>query len=161
MSEIEIDRLHEELSRAYDGEPWHGHSLAVLLAGVDARAAAAHPIPGAHSIWELVLHLAAWTGEVRARLGGAAGGAPPEGDFPEPGEPSEERWQAALALLARRHAELLEDVARFPAAQLDDPGGSSDPASGLSLGQMLHGVAQHHAYHGGQIALLKRAAGIG
>jgi hypothetical protein len=35
-----------------------------LLAGVSPEEAAAHPIAGAHSIGELVLHMTAWTCEV-------------------------------------------------------------------------------------------------
>ena len=34
----EIARIHDELSRAYDGEPWHGPSLREVLRGVSAEA---------------------------------------------------------------------------------------------------------------------------
>jgi hypothetical protein len=68
--------LATDLERAVSGQPWHGPSLAMLLEGVTARDAAAHPIAGAHSIWELALHLTAWTDEVARRLGGAAPSEP-------------------------------------------------------------------------------------
>jgi len=54
----ELSRLEEQLGRALEGEAWHGPSVLETLEGVSAEQAAAHPIAGAHSIWELVLHTA-------------------------------------------------------------------------------------------------------
>lgn len=53
----DLQRLEEQLERALEGEAWHGPSVLEILEGVTAAQAAAHPIAGAHSIWELVLHL--------------------------------------------------------------------------------------------------------
>lgn len=55
--QAELSRLAEQLARALEGEAWHGLSVLEVLAGITAEQAAAHPIAGAHSIWELVLHL--------------------------------------------------------------------------------------------------------
>lgn len=158
----DIERIHEELSRAWDRDPWHGPSLVDLLDGVSAAQAAARPIPDAHSIWELVLHLAAWTSEVQRRLGGAAPALPAEGDWPEVGEPSEQRWAAAREDLARRHAALLAAAAAFSPERLDAVMGESDRdaplGTGVTYALTLRGVAEHMAYHAGQIALLKKFA---
>lgn len=158
----DLERIHEELSRAWDRDPWHGPSLADLLAGVSAAQAAARPIPDAHSIWELVLHLAAWTGEVERRLGGASPSLPAEGDWPEVGDPSEERWAETKEDLARRHAALLAAVEAFPPERLDMVIGESDRdaplGTGVTYALTLRGVAEHMAYHAGQIALLKKFA---
>jgi len=62
------DRIAQQLENAFDGGAWHGPTLLELLAGVDAQTAAAHPLPGAHSIWELVLHIAAWDDAVNRRI---------------------------------------------------------------------------------------------
>ena len=64
----EVDRIADQLKRAYAGPAWHGPSLSELLKEVDAQRAAAHPLPGTHSIWELVLHIAAWDTAVSRRL---------------------------------------------------------------------------------------------
>ncbi|HXF12524.1 MAG TPA: hypothetical protein VN517_05190, partial [Terriglobales bacterium] len=56
----ETIRIAEELLLAFEGEPWHGPALLEILADVNAATAAAHPITNGHSIWELVLHVAAW-----------------------------------------------------------------------------------------------------
>src|ERR1035437_3500929 len=65
-------RIADQLRRAFSGDAWHGDSVFEILEGVNAAQAAAHPIKNAHSIWELVLHIAAWDGAVLHRLGGAA-----------------------------------------------------------------------------------------
>jgi hypothetical protein len=69
MSE-EINRLEEQLSRTIEGEAWHGPSVLESLAGISAAQAASHPIAGAHSIWELVLHIASDYDLILPRLAG-------------------------------------------------------------------------------------------
>ncbi len=69
----ETRRLEEQLKRALEGEAWHGPSVLESLAGVTAEEAAAHPIPGAHSIWELVLHLTSDYGLVLRRASAHSG----------------------------------------------------------------------------------------
>jgi hypothetical protein len=53
----ELERLADQLRRALEGEAWHGPAVLDVLAGVSPDQARARPIPGAHTIWELVLHL--------------------------------------------------------------------------------------------------------
>ena len=65
-----------------------GRRCPPILDGVTHAQAAAKPIAAAHSIWELVLHIAAWKNEVRRRLSGAPAGEPREGDWPSLGETS-------------------------------------------------------------------------
>ncbi|HST63031.1 MAG TPA: hypothetical protein VLK84_30260, partial [Longimicrobium sp.] len=57
----ERDHILDELRRAWDGDPWHGDALRTILDAVPADAAATRPLPGAHSVGEIVLHLATWT----------------------------------------------------------------------------------------------------
>ena len=66
----------DELNAAIAGEPWHGDSIQTLLNDVTADQARARPIAAAHSIWEIVRHLTAWTQEVRRRLAGHPPGLP-------------------------------------------------------------------------------------
>lgn len=56
----ETDRIRDQLERAFSGNAWHGPSVLEILENVTASQAAAHPIAGANSIWELVLHIGAW-----------------------------------------------------------------------------------------------------
>ena len=155
----EISRIIDELEREYGGDPWHGSPLVAILDGVSASQASAKPVANAHSIWELVLHVTAWKNEVRLRLSGAPAGEPKEGDWPEVGEPSDERWQAALERLRRAHRDLLSDIQTLPEAKLFAPTKDArdrETGAGVTHYVLLHGAVQHDVYHAGQIALLKK-----
>lgn len=155
------ERLLGELRRAHNGDAWHGPSLSEVLAPVDAELALARPVRGAHSIWEIVLHLTAWAREVSERLGGKAAGQPLMGDWPHVGNTDAAAWEAAILDLRSAHGELLGAVASFPSGRWDAPVGQERDAAlgtGLTFAAMVSGLAQHDAYHGGQISLLTRAA---
>jgi uncharacterized damage-inducible protein DinB len=155
----ETARIADELRRAQEGETWHGAAARQSLSGVTSAQAFARPIQNAHTIWELVLHVTAWRGEVCRRLSGGTPGLPAEGDWPSVTDPSEEVWQAALARLEASSRALREAVSRFDAARLDTTVGKEHSAELGTIGSyylMLHGVAQHDAYHLGQVAMLRK-----
>jgi uncharacterized damage-inducible protein DinB len=156
----EIDRLLDQLQREHEGDPWHGSPLRQILDGVDVRQAAAKPLKGGHSIWELVLHITAWKNEVRKRLNGAPAGEPAEGDWPPVGDPAADRWKETLGRLERAHVSLIEAVRTMPEERLFEASNDTrDPALGVGVSYyvLLHGIVQHDVYHAGQIALLKKA----
>ena len=47
----EIDRILDQMDRAFSGDAWHGPSLMSSLEGVSAEDASKHAVHGAHSIW--------------------------------------------------------------------------------------------------------------
>jgi hypothetical protein len=157
--------LLDFLRQVYDGDPWHGPSLKAVLARVSVESAVARPIPGKHTIWELVHHMTGWTREVERRLPGVPPAMPEGGDWPEmPAKPTRAAWVRALGALEDAHRALEQAVARAPrsrwAAIVRTPAGAArDPAlgSGYSYGTMVVGLATHYAYHAGQIALLAPA----
>jgi uncharacterized damage-inducible protein DinB len=150
----EIQRIEEQLKRAYQGGAWHGPALLELLAGVTAAQAAARPLPAAHSIWEITLHVAAWKSVVARRVKGeAVKEVPAEVDWPPVRAVGEADWLAALARLRAAHRELCDALRSLDEAGLDEP-----PYPGASARYVqLHGAIQHDLYHAGQIALLKKA----
>jgi len=159
METIEIAELIE---RVMAGDPWHGPSVRAVIDEIGPEQAARRPPGGAHSIWELVLHMTGWTREVTARLRGRPAQEPEGGDWPETGEPTLERWRAAQADLFAAHRELIAVVRRLDAAALSRPVADfRDNALGVGLSHYLtlHGVVHHTVYHAGQIALLRRALG--
>jgi uncharacterized damage-inducible protein DinB len=153
--------LLDELRRAVLGDAWHGPAFGELLGDVTAAEAAARPVAGAHGVWEIVLHVTAWAGEVRRRLGGGVPSLPAEGDWPPvPAEGGGAEWERARRDVEAAHDALLDAVAAFPEERLGEAVTTERSASlgtGVTFAAMLHGVAQHLAYHGGQVALLKRA----
>jgi uncharacterized damage-inducible protein DinB len=147
--------IADQLRRAFYGDAWHGDSLFEILDGVTAAQASARPVKNAHSIWELVLHIAAWDGAVRRRMTGVALKLSGGDNFPPVADVSDAAWRKALANLRRVHDELIEAVEKFPEARLAEqvPG---KKGAHYNFYYMLHGVVQHELYHAGQIALLKK-----
>ena len=149
----EIDRILDQMDRAFSGEAWHGPCLMRLLEGLSAERASQHPIPHAHSIWELVHHICAWKTIVDQRLKGETPEVDSDRDWPPVWEVSEAQWKRTLDDLTASHARLHETVKRLKSDALDQrPAGASEPCYVL-----LHGVVQHDLYHAGQIAVLKKA----
>jgi uncharacterized damage-inducible protein DinB len=151
----EAFRIADQLSRALNGDAWHGDSLFEILDGVTATQASARPIKSAHSIWELVLHIAAWDGAVLRRLGGAAVELSDAENFPPVTDASEAAWRKMLAEVRRVHEQLIKTVAALPDSRLDQTVPGKEGAH-YTFYYMLHGVVQHELYHAGQIALLKK-----
>lgn len=151
MSQITF--IVDQLNRAFDGEAWHGPALMEILNGIDAKTAASRPLPAAHSIWELVLHISVWEQVCLRRIRGESVSLTDEEDFRRMKDVSEAAWQAAVQTLRQNHAELVKAVSALPESRLYDPLTDKD----YNILFMLNGAVQHAAYHGGQIALLKRA----
>jgi uncharacterized damage-inducible protein DinB len=152
----ETARLADQIRRAFEGEAWHGDSMVELLADVDAKTAAAHPIKGAHSIWELLLHVAAWDDAVLRRIGGIAVEPSDEENFPPVKDASQTAWRKTVEQAKQTHDALVKGVAAFPDARLQErvPGKSEKYHDHF---YMFSGIVQHELYHAGQIALLKKA----
>jgi uncharacterized damage-inducible protein DinB len=150
MSEIEF--IVDQLKRAFDGEAWHGPALMEILDGIDAPTAAAHPISAAHSIWELVLHVAAWERVVSQRIQGKTLTLTDDENFGHIARATEPAWREAIQTLRANHAELIKLASNMPESRLND----RVPGKDYDLRFMLTGAVQHLAYHGGQIAVLKR-----
>lgn len=150
----EVNRLEEQLRRAFEGEAWHGPSVLESLTGLSAEQAASHPIAGAHSIWELVLHLGSDYDLVLRRLAGDGRQLTAAEDWPASPASTEENWQRTLHEIKLRNKKLREALRGFPDERLDAPLVPETPYTAYT---QFIGVTQHNLYHAGQIALLKRA----
>ena len=156
MSGAHVDShllLAESIEQTVRGPVWHGSALGELLRGVTAAEAAAHPIAGAHSIWEMVLHIASWAAIAEWRLSLKPTGEPADDeDWPPVLRAAPTAWKTAMRQLNDSHRSLADAVRRMDPALLD----RSVPRRGYTVRTMLHGVVEHGAYHGGQIAVLVR-----
>ncbi len=149
------DSAADRIRRTLAGPVWHGDAVRVLLSDITPAQAAARPIKGAHSIWELVLHITAWANIARERLSMRPQLPPTDAqDWPGVATHADEKsWSAAIARLMSSHEILATTVAKLDDRVLD----ATLPAPQCTVLQMLDGVVEHGAYHGGQIALIKRA----
>lgn len=150
----EISQLDAVYRFTFEGPAWHGPSILEILTPLEAPQAAAHPVPGAHSIWELVLHMISWEEYCVLALGGnTMGTEPPRGDWPDPPVPTEENWRATLEDMKRVRSRLRAALALVPDRQIPEKVKGRD----YTYRVMMHGIVHHDLYHAGQIALLKKA----
>ncbi len=148
-----LEGLAASIERTVRGPVWHGSALGELLSGVTAASAAAHPVSGAHSIWELVLHITSWAAIAEWRLSLKPTGEPADDeDWPPVSRTTPTAWKTALRQLGDAHRSLADAVRRMDPALLD----RNVPRREYTVRAMLHGVVEHGAYHGGQIAMLVR-----
>jgi hypothetical protein len=146
-------RIADQFRRAFNGDPWHGSPLRDLLTGITPEQARARPLPAAHNIWELVLHIEIY---VRVALDATQGIAMPrlfgtEQDWPALPENTAE-WATAIDRLFQSAEQLAQAIEVFDDSRLEDIA----PGRQYDFYYLLHGIVQHSLYHGGQIALLKK-----
>jgi uncharacterized damage-inducible protein DinB len=156
----EVDRIADQFRRAFDGEAWHGPSVMALLTGVTAEQAAARPIAGAHTIWELTQHIRAWEGACLRRLNGDPAQLPDSEDWVALNDFSEASWEKTKQDLVDTHNKLLDAIVSLDDSRLDQPIMDHPDIPFSSTYVTLHGGVQHDLYHAGQIAILKKALEI-
>jgi hypothetical protein len=152
----ECVRIADQLRRAFGHDPWHGPPLSELLDGLTAEQARSHPVPGVHSIWELVLHIDLY---VRVALDAIRGLPQPKlyetkQDWPSPGDDGEQ-WESANRRLFEAGEQLAQAIEIFGDQRLSE----ISPGRDYDFYYLFHGIVQHSLYHGGQIALLKKQLG--
>lgn len=150
----EATQLARAIEATVTGPVWHGEALGALLRSISASDAAAHPIAGAHSIWELVLHIASWARIAEQRLGPESLDDPDDAeDWPAPSRGTAAGWTRARGTMVLAHERLADAVRQLDPAALN----RRVPGRRYTVRTMLHGVVEHGAYHGGQIAQLTKA----
>ena len=142
----EIERIVDQLNRAFVGEAWHGPAVIEILEGVTAQQAVAHPLAGGHSIWELTLHLAAWMRAVLRRLHG------------DPAQLTDAEIFQRLQTRASEHgrsAELLQAHKELRRNASFDDFDLTPIIEGMSSIYVTAGVIQHSLYHAGRLRYWK------
>lgn len=153
------NKIAEELFNSVFGDPWHGPSVFKILEDVNEDLAFNRKLNSAHNIAELTLHLWAWAEEVLNRLKGNPPAEPLAGDWPDPQVYCADGWNAAKNKFFDSSKRLIEEIKNFPEEKFSEIVGGSRIAplgTGISFEAMLHGIAQHNAYHAGQISFLKK-----
>ena len=114
-------------------------------------------IPNAHSIWEILLHIAAWDDAVTRRIAGNKVDLSYAENFPAIPDHTEAAWKNAVASVTATHHRLVQAVTAFPDSRFAErvPG---KPQPYYDFFYMFAGIAQHQLYHAGQIVMLKKFA---
>ena len=149
----EIDRILNRYDEVLRGAAWHGDPMWQILEGISAETAAVRPLPGAHTIWEIAMHMMFWEEVATERLAGLRAGLVEERNFPPMPEHTEEAWSKMLDQLRASNRSFRQALSQLDVAKLDD----LSAAGKRTFYDEAHGLIEHHIYHLGQIALLKKA----
>ena len=152
----EVERLADQIRRAFEGEAWHGDSVREILRDVKFYA---EPPPGQ---FLTRIRSGNWCSTsqpgIKSRL--SVSREPPTSQpttrtSPKVKDSSEAAWNHTLQHLWQHPHALVKAVASFPDARLMElvPGKTGDHYNFFYL---FSGIVQHELYHAGQIALLKK-----
>lgn len=150
----EIQQLTDRYEQTLRGDAWYGYPVWTILQDIDAHCAAAQLLPGTHTIWQLVMHMEFWERVALRRLSGPV--SPQEddpGNFPATPPPDEAEWQKTLESFRTSNREFRQAISQLDPSALD----ATPPQRQRTFRYELVGIIEHHIYHAGQIALLKKA----
>ncbi len=149
----DVQRILDHYDGVLNGNAWHGDPVWQVLDTISAEQAASRPIPDAHTIWEIVMHMTFWENVVVQRLAGLRAGVVEELNFPPMPAATEENWRGTLDRFRASNRAFREALARLDPAKLNE----LTAARKRTFYGEAHGIIEHHVYHLGQIALLKKA----
>ena len=112
-----------------------------VVQAIEARGYKAHPIPGAHSIGELIAHIDVTQKLILARLRGESPNATDADFFPPVSDTSDKALKDAVARLKAQEEELIGAAGRMTDEQL-----TAAIPGGATAYETLHGHAQHNAF---------------
>jgi uncharacterized damage-inducible protein DinB len=150
----ETQRILEYYDRTMHGDAWHSHPVWQVLDGISVERAAMRPLANAHSIWEIVGHMAFWEEVAARRLGGLRAGLEEDRNFSAMPEATEVNWQKTLDQFRASNQAFREALQKLDPARLNE----LSAAGKRSFYEEAHGLIEHSVYHAGQIALLAKAA---
>lgn len=148
------EHLASSLEKLYNGDPWIDVTFQEHLSRMNA-AQAVQRFGGSNNTWELVNHLIFWHQRVQRYMHNEA--PEQDGDLPDfymPENHGEENWQAAIHRLGHSFDMITAAIRNFPEKFLFD----TIPGTEHAAIYYLQGLAEHDAYHLGQIVLLHKYA---
>ena len=89
---METERLKQEFSQLYDGDPWIDVQLKQTLKGISAEKAYKRIAEGRNSIWQILNHIIEWRRMILKRLSGTIVPVPEDNFIKEIPEISEAKW---------------------------------------------------------------------
>ncbi len=150
-------QIEQNFTAVFSGRPWYGHNIYSIMEQVTFEAAYEKPSAATHNIAEIVLHMLSWTQEVTARMAGGAAKMPAGGDWPNAGEPDEQKWPQMVSDLKLANVNLQKAIRGFPESKwtkLINDQRDTEPVTTYT--GLMEGFLQHQVYHAGQIALLNK-----
>ena len=150
----EPQRIAQLYADWYTGNPWSCIRLTDILRDITPEMAAAHPIPGANSIWQLVQHCLGWRANVLRKLQGEVFESPQDNYLGPLTDTTPSAWQHLMEKLAANEQQWQAYLSSLTNETLNT---AYAPSKGeFTVYQVIHGILHHDNYHFGQIVMLAK-----
>lgn len=152
FSKNKIRYYVQQLEEVYRGGNWNAESFLGKLTAIDEEIAFTQPLPGTHSVAEILWHTIYWRTVILKRIGG-------DYEYGEQTE-NEQNFLPLETLKEKGWAELLVELRDIQEELLkaikarDDNFLKKEFQSGTSVDRELEGLILHDTYHLGQIGLV-------
>ena len=150
----EVLALAKQLENTLSGQPWFGRAVYEILDEVDPNKVYEKPNNGSHSLAELLYHMITWASFTLKRLENEK-----EKDLQHfekmdwiTIDPSVHTWQKGLDEFKQVNSKIIEILKQRDDAFLKDIVDYRE----YNFRFLLNGIIQHHIYHLGQIAYVKK-----
>jgi uncharacterized damage-inducible protein DinB len=157
----EVQYISTQLQTTLDGEPWFGRPVYSILEEIDPAVVYKNPSPhpdgaagGGHSIADLLYHMILWSEFTLKRLEKS-----PDYDEKSMSEmdwrvidPAAHTWKKGIARFKEVNNQLISLLQASDDTLLKEKVDFRE----YNFRFLLHGIVQHHIYHLGQIAYVKK-----
>lgn len=149
----EIELIAAQLRDNFDGDPWLGRSISILLSEI-SEDIAFQMINGQHSILDLVWHMVTWREFIinRLQVSDKAASYFEENDWRTLDHTDNSLWQKGLDHLQQTQIQLIEIVQQQQDSILENV----VPERQYNYRKLLYGIIQHDIYHIAQIAYVTK-----
>jgi uncharacterized damage-inducible protein DinB len=154
VSASKVKDYVRQLEQLYHGGSWQAESFVEKLKDVDEGQAFTEPVPGVHSIAEIVWHCIYWRTVLIRRLEGNQNYREEtvgEQNFLPVQELKKRGWAALKQALEETQATLMRHLRANNDSFL-----TNEYQSGYTYDYHFEGIIQHDVYHLGQIGLVKK-----
>lgn len=153
MNNSRMLRYADHFREIYDGSPWYGDNIVTKMDRLTDDTAFARPVPGMHSVAEVVSHMTYWRQSLIARLR-------QDSSF-KASVNSEDNWKSLERLKAQgwdtvrgAFVATQESILSLLSQQSDDIL-EREYSDGSTYDYLIRGVIQHDVYHIGQVGLIR------
>lgn len=150
----EIQSIIRNLENTLDGSPWYGRPVYALLREIEPAVVYRQPVPGAHSLMDLLYHMLTWAEFTLKRLEKDEVkdlAAFEKLDWRQI-DPAIHNWDDALSAFIAAHQQIVAILQTKDDAFLKEIVDYRD----YNFRFLLNGLIQHNIYHIGQVAYLKK-----
>ena len=147
----ETANIIHSFKKTLQGEPWYGQPVMAILNDIDPAVVFKKPTDASHSLIDILYHMITWTEFTVNRLDKEETDDSDAMDW-RTINPAEHSWEKGLAQFKTANDRIIEILE----TKEDDFLEEKVDFRNYNTRYLLNGLIQHHIYHLGQIAYIKK-----